>query len=636
MRTGALIEERYRLIRCIGSGGMGEVWEALHEAIGRKVALKILLPQFAKDKEVVGRFHREARATSRIGDPRIVDVLDMGLLSDGAPYLVMELLVGETLGQLLARQGQLSVRSATRIAIEIAGALGAAHDADVIHRDLKPENVFLLGSTAVPEHERPLKVLDFGVAKVAHQDGEVSLTQTGAAVGTPTYMSPEQASGLANVDARSDVWSLGVLLYRMLAGQTPFVGDSYALLLVAILAQPPTSILKFRGDLPIALERLLMQLLAKERSERPASMAEVARKLEPYAAWTSMSGTRAIRSPEPATTRIDEDPTTHTPWAAPRPSQPSAPNLPAARAVPAPNLPAPRAFASTLPAARQATARAELTAAELTRAAERSRADLSRAAETSAELSRSEVARAAAMARSGRAPSDTSKPRVPSPARAFASTAAPLPLNPTPPVHLAMSGEQRIADPGDEVTITLEELLRGVPPGASIKAMFLTEILSRHGDRAQVLEAAGVSVGRWVAFSDAGFAEWVRLVDASARLRFGRASRAGSLRAVAQTAYEAFAASLAGKVIFGSLGNDPDRILEALPRFEVNVVPLKIEGTRIDASHHRLAMTGFGPKVVEGLLLGIVQGALAGCPQQVSYRLEVENPSRTVIDVQLR
>jgi len=608
VRTGTLIEERYRLIRCIGSGGMGEVWEALHEAIGRKVALKILLPQYAKDKEVVGRFHREARATSRIGDPRIVDVLDMGLLPDGAPYLVMELLLGETLGQLLARQGQLSIRSATRIAIEIAGALGAAHEADVIHRDLKPENVFLVGSSGTPEHERPIKVLDFGVAKVRSAEDEVSLTQTGAAVGTPTYMSPEQASGLANVDARSDVWSLGVLLYRMLAGQTPFVGDGYALLLVAILAQPPASILRFRSDLPPTLEHLLMQLLAKERSERPASMAEVAKKLEPFAAWTSVSGTRAVRPTEPrrSSAPLDEDPTTHTPWSAPSIQPSSAPSR---------SAPVTRAFAFTLPAVRPGSApRATtgMTAAELARS-EPSGPALGRDVEGSGARAPSRLGRGLA-----------------------GSGTASLLKTRTPPIYFAMSGEQRIAEPGDEVNISLEELLRGVPPGASIKAMFLTEILARHGDRAQVLEAAGVSIGRWVAFSDAGFSEWVRLVDASARLRFGRAGRAGSLRAVAQTAYEAFAASLAGKVIFGSLGRDADRILEAMPRFEVNITPLKIEGSRIDANHHRLAMTGFGPKVVEGLLLGIVQGALAGCPQTMSYRLEIEGPSRTVIDVQIR
>ncbi len=607
VRTGTLVEDRYRLVRCIGSGGMGEVWEAVHEAIGRKVALKILLPQFARDREVVGRFHREARATSRIGDPRIVDVLDMGLLSDGAPYLVMELLSGETLGQVLARQGQLSVRSAARIAIEIAGALGAAHDADVIHRDLKPENVFLLGSSSTPEHERAIKVLDFGVAKMRSADDEVSLTQTGAAVGTPTYMSPEQASGLANVDARSDVWSLGVLLYRMLAGQTPFVGDSYALLLVAILAQPPTSMLKFRGDLPPSLERFLMQLLSKERSERPASMAEVMKRLEPFAGWAHMSGTRPVRAePRAPAPPADDDPTIHTP------------SLPAMRTrSPAPEAP-PRAFASTLPSRRTGG----LTAAELARAAEHTRADLDRL----------EGGRASIPVARGTSPGRAHDAE-PSRGRALASSAAPLPLRRTPPSHLMISGEHRIAEPGDEVTITLEELLRGVPPGASIKAMFLTEILARHSDRAEVLQAAGVSVGRWVAFSDAGFSEWVRLVDASARLRFGRAGRAGSLRAVAQTAYEAFAASLAGKVIFGSLGREPDRILEALPRFAVNVVPLEIEGTRIERGHHRLAMSGFGPKVVEGLLLGVVQGALAGCPEGLSYRLEVESPTRTIIDV---
>lgn len=619
VRTGALIEDRYRLVRCIGSGGMGEVWEALHEAIGRRVALKILLPQYAKDREVVARFHREARATSKIGDPRIVDVLDMGLLSDGAPYLVMELLVGETLGQLLGRQGQLSIRSATRIASEIASALGAAHEADVIHRDLKPENVFLLGSSDTPEYERPLKVLDFGVAKVRSAEDEVSLTQTGAAVGTPTYMSPEQASGLANVDARSDVWSLGVLLYRMLAGQTPFVGDSYALLLVAILAQPPTSILKFRGDLPPALERLLMQLLAKDRSERPGSMAEVVKRLEPFAGWTLMSGTRAVR-PEPRRAPLDDDPTIYTPSSAPPPHR--APSTPMVRE------PAPRPFASTLPAARPGSTM--LTAEELARAAEQTRADQSGRLDLGRSRPAGSISRRTEPSAPARRPPGA-EPTGSQPARAIAA----LPRNRTPPVHFAMSGEQRIAEPGDEVTISLEELLRGVPPGASIKAMFLTEVLARHADRAELLEAAGVSVGRWVAFSDAGFSEWVRLVDASARLRFGRAGRAGSLRAVAQTAYEAFAASLAGKVIFGSLGQDADRILEALPRFEVNVVPLKIEGTRIEPNHHRLVMSGFGPKVVEGLLLGIVQGALARCPGPVTYRLEVENPTRTVIDVRV-
>src|SRR5262249_46856431 len=204
----------YRVVAKLGEGGMGAVYLAEHPLIGKKVALKVLREDNAEAAE---RFFNEARAVNAIGHPNIVDILDYGVVGSSV-YLIMELLVGESLGALLAREAPLPVERALPIAVQIADALAACHAKGVIHRDLKPDNVFLLAGDRV-------KLLDFGIAKLT--SGQRRETGKGMVIGTPAYMSPEQCEGRRDIDARADIYALGILTYEMLTGTVPFSGDGY-------------------------------------------------------------------------------------------------------------------------------------------------------------------------------------------------------------------------------------------------------------------------------------------------------------------------------------------------------------------------------------------------------------------------
>lgn len=270
----------YRVLRKLGEGGMGVVFEAEHITIARRVAIKILHPQYATDKSTLTRFFNEARAVNLIDHPGLVQVLDYGQREeDGSSYFVMELLKGETLSaRMRSTKAGLSVPRVLSIGRQIAAALAAAHSKGIVHRDLKLDNVMLVPDAEAAEGER-VKILDFGIAKLVPDPdcGDVR-TSTHAVMGTPAYMAPEQCRGANQVDDRADVYSLGVVLYELLVGRRPFVGRSSGELIGQHLFMAPPAVSQALPTVPFALDALVETLLRKDREQRPR-MAEVARRL---------------------------------------------------------------------------------------------------------------------------------------------------------------------------------------------------------------------------------------------------------------------------------------------------------------------------------------------------------------------
>ncbi len=276
---GTLISERYRIVRKLGAGGMGAVYEAVQEGLGRRVALKVLLPAYAQDPEAVARFQREAQAAASLGHPNIVTVTDFGA-SAGQVFLVMEFLAGASLAQVIERERTLSASRAAWIATQVLSALSVAHHAGIVHRDMKPDNVFLTEVSGVRD---VVKVLDFGIARFTELHGNSSkLTSTGAVLGTPAYMSPEQARGRP-VDARSDLYSVGVMLYEMLTGRLPFQATNYHALLFAILEESPPSIATLRGDVAPALIAVVERAMSRDINTRFQSADELRAALGAFA-----------------------------------------------------------------------------------------------------------------------------------------------------------------------------------------------------------------------------------------------------------------------------------------------------------------------------------------------------------------
>ena len=229
----------YRSISLLGEGGMGAVYLAEHPEIGRRVAVKVLHTDLTRDPQLLTRFLNEARAANAIHHPNIIEILDSGTTDGGMPYLVMELLEGETLAARVRRLGKLSLAEALDIAYQTASAVGAAHRKNIVHRDLKPDNLFIIADHSNPGRER-VKVLDFGIAKLQAKTapGMMVQTRTGTVMGTPAYMSPEQCLGNRELDARSDIYSLGIILYEMLCGRTPYVSTGFGELLDMHLHAP--------------------------------------------------------------------------------------------------------------------------------------------------------------------------------------------------------------------------------------------------------------------------------------------------------------------------------------------------------------------------------------------------------------
>jgi serine/threonine-protein kinase len=286
LARGVVISERYQLDHELGSGGMGSVWAARHLVTGKNVALKFLS---ANKPEARQRFIREARAASRVRHPNVVAVHDVLELDDGGLVMVMDLLFGETLGQRLDRRGSLSVRETASILAPVISAVGSAHAAGVVHRDLKPDNIFLADDEPTPltasgQRSPEVRVLDFGIAKL-HEDFEsAGLTNTGALLGTPYYMSPEQIFGEKDIDARADVWSLGVIIYECLTGRRPFEGDNAGQVMKAILKGEPVPIDTRVPDLPPPMIALVQRMMELDRDERPRDLQEPLDVLSAFAA----------------------------------------------------------------------------------------------------------------------------------------------------------------------------------------------------------------------------------------------------------------------------------------------------------------------------------------------------------------
>lgn len=261
----------YRVTAKLGEGGMGVVYAAEHEVMGRAAVVKVLRRQLSGDKEIVKRFFNEARAAASIRHPGIVDVYDVGFHTDGSAFIVMDRLDGESLQQRLTRVGRLGVAEAVSLTRQVLGALGEAHQKGIVHRDLKPDNVFIVRDPEVPSGERA-KILDFGIAKLQDDTAAHGVaTQTGTLMGTPLYMSPEQCRGAGEVDHRTDLYAVGCMLFQLLAGRPPFLGDSPGELYAAHIRDAPPPLTDFVTDLPAGVDAVVRALLAKAPAQRFAS-----------------------------------------------------------------------------------------------------------------------------------------------------------------------------------------------------------------------------------------------------------------------------------------------------------------------------------------------------------------------------
>jgi eukaryotic-like serine/threonine-protein kinase len=279
------VSGRYRVVRQLGEGGMGQVYLAIHEAIEKQVALKVLRHEYSAKEEIITRFQQEAISASRIKHPNVLEVFDFGTLPNGCAFLAMEFLHGNDVADELVRVGYLDTPRAIRIMLQVCRALSAAHRAGVVHRDMKPDNIFLLQTA---DGEEIVKIVDFGIAQLRNPEEDAKseakprrrLTRTGMIFGTPEYMAPEQAAG-RKADSRVDVYACGIIMFEMLTGAVPFTGDSFMAVLAAHLNDPAPSMMEFRPDLTISeeLHDVVRRMLEKKPENRYQSMGEVAKAL---------------------------------------------------------------------------------------------------------------------------------------------------------------------------------------------------------------------------------------------------------------------------------------------------------------------------------------------------------------------
>jgi eukaryotic-like serine/threonine-protein kinase len=303
LSTGEIVDGKYRIIRLIGEGGMGAVYEGENTRIHRRVAIKVLHAGVAETAEAVQRFEREAQAAGRIGSEHIVEVLDLGNLASGDRYMVMEFMDGDSLSTRIQNKGRITPVDLYPIAHQLLAALHAAHTAGIIHRDLKPDNVYLLKArSGVADF---VKLLDFGISKFNQLSGDsgFSMTRTGAVMGTPYYMAPEQAKGAKDMDHRVDLYATGVILYESVTGQVPFNADTFNELLFKIVLEEPRPIEQLVPNIDPNFASIINKAMAREPSSRFQSAKDFQEALEKWASGAGAELTNALKlaAPKPST-----------------------------------------------------------------------------------------------------------------------------------------------------------------------------------------------------------------------------------------------------------------------------------------------------------------------------------------------
>ncbi len=293
LQIGDVIQDKYRIVRLIGQGGMGAVYEGENTLIARRVAIKVLYSQIAGQQGVVERFEREAQAAGRIGNDHILEVLDMGTLDDGNRFMVMEYLDGETLGERTKRLGPLTADQIFPLARQLLVGLAAAHHAGIIHRDLKPDNVFISRQKAGQADF--VKIIDFGISKFTQLDQDMKMTATGAVMGTPYFMSPEQAKGTGGADGRSDLYAVGVILYKTVTGRVPFDGETFNELLFKIVLSPMPQPRQLVPELDPAFETIIQKAMARDPDRRFQTAQEFIQALD---AWKDAGTSVTVPPPE--------------------------------------------------------------------------------------------------------------------------------------------------------------------------------------------------------------------------------------------------------------------------------------------------------------------------------------------------
>lgn len=277
LAPGTMLDDKYRVESLLAMGGMGAVYVGTHTKLRKRVAIKVLNPSL-NTPQMIERFHREAITASQVGHEGIAQVTDLGTSTNGEPFLVMELLEGESLAKRLRTTGPLPIEVACEMACSILAPLGAAHATGIVHRDLKPDNVFLVQQS----RGEMVKLLDFGISRAAGLDAESRLTTTGLVLGTPFYMSPEQAQGSTEITAASDLYSVGVILYELLTGRVPIHGDNYNQVMYRVMTGSFSPPRQLRPDVPAALERVVLRAMALWPADRPRSADELEHDLLPF------------------------------------------------------------------------------------------------------------------------------------------------------------------------------------------------------------------------------------------------------------------------------------------------------------------------------------------------------------------